>query len=417
MTEANWFLADLSEYSATRALLDLGLRSADQHFRELVVPGIGSVWFVRQLSWTTAAIRMVEHHGVKSFTKTDAAHAIEALACKAEYLHDKESLRIRGKRAFDKDPDGNVTRSAAALVKPGSYVSTTFRQGTTRALTSLGLATGGRFRQFCLTPAGASLADEILKGSGFGSGNRNLASSLKGWFDDSTASGWQWNSVQRALSPNSPTKSERDIVAGRLFNVMEDNASKKRTVLRDIFEGKKTFPDPDLVVGPALKARGELNQANELSLARAFGNFFDGALTVVRGTTRLLANVNMVSADKLANQDPVAEAIEELKLRAQTFRDHPLCTQYGHVDARHFATMVTSLSGAGIILDLATRDGRILQRLDASVARGDLFRVIGAEAMTEEAGNEPQDPENMQNFGRTFGLSQLFELCGDIYRD
>lgn len=46
--------------SSSRVSLDFGLRSADLAFRELVVPQLGRVWFVRQLSWPLAAIALHE---------------------------------------------------------------------------------------------------------------------------------------------------------------------------------------------------------------------------------------------------------------------------------------------------------------------------------------------------------------------
>ena len=58
----NWFIPALEEFQSERALLHLGLNGAVRHYRELIVPGIGGVWFVRQLSWAVAGIALAKGH-------------------------------------------------------------------------------------------------------------------------------------------------------------------------------------------------------------------------------------------------------------------------------------------------------------------------------------------------------------------
>jgi hypothetical protein len=53
-----WFSPAQSELSSSRLSLDFGLRAADLFFRELVVPQLGRIWFVRQLSWALGAIAL-----------------------------------------------------------------------------------------------------------------------------------------------------------------------------------------------------------------------------------------------------------------------------------------------------------------------------------------------------------------------
>jgi hypothetical protein len=51
---SRWFSPAPSEITSARISLDFGLRAADLFFRELVVPELGRIWFVRQLSWPLA---------------------------------------------------------------------------------------------------------------------------------------------------------------------------------------------------------------------------------------------------------------------------------------------------------------------------------------------------------------------------
>ncbi len=55
-----WFSPAPSETTVSRISLDFDLRAADLFFRELVVPGLGRIWFARQLTWPLAALALHE---------------------------------------------------------------------------------------------------------------------------------------------------------------------------------------------------------------------------------------------------------------------------------------------------------------------------------------------------------------------
>ncbi len=75
---SEWFIPAKEEFQSLRALWTLGLNRAIRYYRELVVPGIGGVWFVRQLSWAAADIALAREHHIKP---AKVANAIKALAC------------------------------------------------------------------------------------------------------------------------------------------------------------------------------------------------------------------------------------------------------------------------------------------------------------------------------------------------
>src|SRR3954468_22994438 len=84
-----WFAPAPSEISSSRLSLDFGLRTADLFFRELVVPELGRIWFVRQLCWPLAAVLLhadLRAQGAGAPKPTAICHGIESLACKLEFL-------------------------------------------------------------------------------------------------------------------------------------------------------------------------------------------------------------------------------------------------------------------------------------------------------------------------------------------
>jgi len=104
-TASDWFPLGVGDSSLQRITLDFGLRGANQHFLELVVPEIG-VRYVRQLSWAAAGLAMRDDLAAEGskYRATQLANAIEALGCKAEWMSGSSaSTRVIGRRAFDRD--------------------------------------------------------------------------------------------------------------------------------------------------------------------------------------------------------------------------------------------------------------------------------------------------------------------------
>ena len=135
MTDAaDWFSPAPSDITSSRISLDFGLRSADLFFRELVVPELGRIWFVRQFSWPLAALALhnsMREQGANPPKPTAICHGIESLACKLEYLVDPTdpSSRILGRRAFARDADSEIW-SFQRLRQPTHYVRNTHPQAT-----------------------------------------------------------------------------------------------------------------------------------------------------------------------------------------------------------------------------------------------------------------------------------------------
>lgn len=81
-----WFAAAPSRQERTRISLNFGLGRAERLFNERVVPGLGRVWFVRQISWPVSAIALRERLRGTINTKASAiSHGLEALGCKLEW--------------------------------------------------------------------------------------------------------------------------------------------------------------------------------------------------------------------------------------------------------------------------------------------------------------------------------------------
>ena len=101
-----WFSPAPSEVSSSRISLDFELRAADLFFRELVVPGLGRIWFVRQLSWPLAALALYESlssasEGAAVLCGRDAIQISPAQPTRINFSSLAERLRRAGEVKFN----------------------------------------------------------------------------------------------------------------------------------------------------------------------------------------------------------------------------------------------------------------------------------------------------------------------------
>ena len=280
-----WYSPAPSEIPVSRISLDFDLRSADLFFRELVVPELGRIWFVRQISWPLAALALhyASRPGVSRLPKPTAiCHAIEALACKLEYTADREdrSERILGTRAFGRDADSEIW-TFDRLRQSTNYVRSTHRQAATRVLRTdggLGFATGLRFDLLELEPVGKQLGEAFLR-QAVGKGGTSLRKWLLGWIEGDRDISTSRNTLLAALSPEQPTAEEQNAVRRRLLETMGP-ATDKRVRLALALGRASEAPeaeDIEATVIPRLRQAGHRKQADEIVAALAFGAVLDRA--------------------------------------------------------------------------------------------------------------------------------------------
>jgi len=402
-----WFAPEPAELSGSRLILDLGLRSTDQRLRELVVPGIGRVWFVRQLSWSVAAILLRDELCAErdsSIRATTISHALEALGCKLEFRENADGDRILGKRAFGRDIEDSHW-SFSDLTKRRHYVQNTYRQMTSRTLLGLGLATGSRYERFELTEIGRELAEAFLRQE-VGQGEAPLRKRITSWINDEAI---DYRSMRKALSPNHPGADESDVVWRRLIG-LDTPESKTRERLCRAFRDRKTTPDVDdirTVIVSRLTGDVGARQATDIKTALVFG----GMVAAVRG---LLVAITTVLAER--GQATVADLIRpsrrdlhevrqrgdhvERQARLASFKDDKLIQFLGEIaptaDDRTCLRHLVSRAQ-----DLLILDGDL-------VRKGPLFRRLGQDDDEANVKEQPREPS-----GNTFRIGNLHSLWRD----
>lgn len=157
MLQNTWGMLGPEHLSSSRRTRTLGLGAAVRQFNELAVPGLGGVWFGKQVLLAMLGLRVAElarEKGAEA-SNIEVANAIEALACLFAFKDNGWSRddRLRGNTKLQgKDSDLRFSQ----LRQRNFYVTQPMRMATVQALPSLGFAEadGTRFNAFHSTGPG-----------------------------------------------------------------------------------------------------------------------------------------------------------------------------------------------------------------------------------------------------------------------
>lgn len=206
-----WGAVEPKDFAHMRLRLDFGLRRAIMGFNEWAVPGLGGVFFVRQLSWACMGLHLQPEIDT-SATPARIAEALEAFASWIVVRRDPQARlehRIQGKRKFA----GRTSLSFSDIAKGGAYVTVPFRRSATRALPGLNLCVREetRFSELKLTRAGMDLAELALVSGG----------DARPWLKDWIEQGDKFTkkvqpAIKAALVPSLASPAEKRLVLERV---------------------------------------------------------------------------------------------------------------------------------------------------------------------------------------------------------
>lgn len=413
MRQLDWYAPAPADVGGSRLTLDFGLRAADLYFRELVVPGIGRVWFVRQLSWPVAALKLhailKAEHG-RNILPSAISQGIEALGCKLALLQEdgERSDRIIGRRAFDRAPDA---WDFASLRRSSYYVINTHRQAATRALRvdgGLGLASGSRFNAMTLEPIGEALAGAFLR-----QGRIALQNWLIGWLLGEASDPSRSDALCRALSPETASANEREIVRGRLIDVADAAGATRRRLSQAI--GARRTLDIEGSVIPNLRKAGQTAQANEIVIARAFGLMLDRARDATAALTQEIGSAREgVALAALGREQRVKPRIRALQTAASDFLKTMETRSVEERSARAFASGLAQAETIEAAIRRLVAAAPLLLRVSgSSVVRGAQFRRISRTEAAGEAEDAGRTGLEADFTDRTFRIGNFHELLLD----
>ncbi len=387
-----WGVLGPGRIESVRRVRTLQLAATTRDFNERAVPGLGGVWFGRQLFLATLGLRVAERATARGSQagKVAVANAVEALAC---WLAIRGGLRagerrVRGTMLLA----GKADLSFRSMSRPGFYVSQPMRMGTVNALPALGFveAAGSRFSAFSCNADGDAFIDAVAEGCRpYG---RELVEHLAMWVCGETDQ-VNTDALYRALAPVLPLPPRaRELLQTRLEQGAAGESAQDRTRRRDALRWvrarRRGAPPVAWDLPPA-----EITQADHWDDLHAGALFFiarDAALAVLEALELEIATPERRVAIGGGLPRPVQAGLATLRAAAAAF----LQTGQPAEEARRFCTECTAPLDAELLGHLLDRDGRILRRVGGEACPGPAFRggVRNADDESPDVAPPSDDP-------------------------
>lgn len=201
-----WGLLGPDADDLTKHRRTLGLSRVAQNFNEKAVPGLGGVWFGKQLFLSLLGVYIGNKVNSDSRMKKQnikIANAIEALACKIAFKHMGKSenyYRLPGSNKLN-GKDFSVFKSFSKVSKTGFYVSQPMRMRTTQVLPALGLVETNSprfFNTFKCSECGKTFIEKSIKN------NKTVIDILMKWVKKTDLTKKEISFLTQYLSPLEP---------------------------------------------------------------------------------------------------------------------------------------------------------------------------------------------------------------------
>ncbi len=416
-----WGLLGPDTVARARRARTLGLGSAVRFFNEQAVPGIGGIWYAKQLWYAMLGVALATRLQAagQNMPNIKCANAIEALACWLALDGNKwqADSRLRGATKLR----GASDLSFKAVSKPGFYVTQPMRMATVQVLPALGLVQSDatRFNQYQLSEHCLRRFDLGDKPNG-GYGRKILEHI------------YEWSQGKReahdrrykpffysALSPLEPMDEPlRRLLTDVLHSggETEPHACKqrRRNALQWV-EGLRQQPEQALSWN-SRPTMLDVEHWRDLRAGAAFFALRDQSLEVLDALETHLGTLQdgrSFDLRKSTLPQSVQVALVELRQLASEY----LALGHSEPIALQFSRECSAEKDAAIVRHLVERDGRVLRLMGTVVLPGPAFEGESNVNNTEpETTDEEVDQRRLKwPAGMSSRMSNLFYLNADLH--
>jgi hypothetical protein len=390
-----WGLLGPEQLAGSRRTRTLGLGAAVRKFNQLAVPGLGGVWFAKQIFLATLGVRIADRlRPISANIKAiEIANAVEALACWCAFRSNgwARDSRLRGSQKLAGTDDLTFSR----LRQPRFYVTQPMRMATVEALVDLGFVEPGsqRFNSFRCTQAGMDLIEAAT--AEYRPYNATVEDYLLGRAKDGTVIK-DTDNLRNALSPLIVLPADaRTLVRDKLCGGAGQNPE---AVRRKNALGWVRSLDVNRPAGwEAQPATLDANHWDDLRLGARFFAARDAAIDVLNAIEAQMVPLAApkLIADAAYKLSPVQAQLGAVREAAQRFLDEDKDPTEGRM-AMAFCRECTAVDSAAIIRNLVKRDDRVLRLVGNDVLPGPAFSL---QHQTEAADDEGEGPGS-DNAGR-----------------
>ena len=417
--EATWGLLGPEFLPNARRTRTLGLGASVRSFNDLAVPGLGGVWYGKQLLLATLGVAVAEDarsRGAK-VQNIEVANAIEALACWLAFKSNgwSRDARLRGNTKLQGKDDFSFRR----VRQRNFYVTQPLRMATVQALPALGFveSDSARFNAFRCSDEGRGFIEKAT--GGYRPYKRTVIDHLTLWVlgkDDRVDT----DSLQQALSPLNrlsdetiPLLRERLIQGG---NESLEDKERRGNALAWI-EALRTNR-PDTLTWAQRPNEIAKKHWRDLQAGALFFETREAAIAVLDAAEASIGNQIVGQSCSLKAQqipDALKPVIEKLRSAANKY----LVFKHADEEANKFCHECINDDPSSILRSLVERDGHVLRLLGDEVKPGAAFR--GSPPSTEQAGADDEDQETPQEGdislpkGISYRMKNLYLLNLDMH--
>jgi hypothetical protein len=419
VVKINWGLLGPQSLASERRTRTLGLGVAVRFYNDRAVPGLGGVWFGKQLFLAVLGVAIAERlrSSGKRVQNIEVANAVEALACWLALKSNnwKSDPRLRGAVKLR----GKTDFSFAAVRKRSFYVTQPMRQATVQPLRELAFVNpdAGRFNAFGCADLGSEFIRHIC--SGFRPHMREVPDLMVDWAKGGSAKVNSSDQLMKALSPLEPMPPQAsEFLRERLIQPPGEDALRRTAALAWVAQ----------LQGPSLKWMGwdakppglREDHWNDLHAGALFFGARDSAIALLDQVELHIANRN---DRQLPLKGPFSEDIMKkfdiLRENAKQFLDTNLDTSPDAM-ASKFCRHCAERNHSRLLESLLAREGRVLQLRDGMILPGAAFRGGRDESPADVRSSEDEGfetnitrhlplPENISN-----RIENLFFLNLDL---
>jgi hypothetical protein len=369
-----------------RRVRTLGLGAAVRGFNEVAVPGMGGVWFGKQLLLPLLGISIAEaaRSGGMQVSKIEMANAIEALACLSAYDATgwRSDPRIRGGQKLK----GVSQPPFSKARKHNFYVSQPMRMSTVEPLLALGFVDGAteRFNAMRLSQTGASFLESAL--APFRPKNRNVRDHLLSWVRGDEPS-VMTGKLTEAISPLTPLPADARNLLFKQVTTHGAGSPRRRAGLEWVESDERatTWDNRPSAISE--------DHWRDLRIGAKFFIARDAALDLLEAVEQQVALNGGKSLEAASLARTLTKLQNRLRVRAEAYLDETIADVSFHA-AELFCKECANSND--VIASLARRDGRILRFRDGMILPGAAFdhtvRTTNEENADAESSRGPRWP-------------------------
>ena len=386
-----WGLLGPERLLDLRRIRTLGLSACVRHFNEKAVPGMGTVWFGKQVLLAVLGVQVAQQarESGARVRNAEVTDAIEALACWLALQDNagKRDLRLRGRVKLLGRTDWCFEKAR----QPTFYVTNPMRMSTVQALPALGLveSDGARFNAFAVSPLGKRFVE--LAFDSYRPFKRSVDGHLTRWVRGETTQ-VDTEALRSALSPLEPM--DRDalrFLKDCMCNGKGGDAASRRHDALDWIEALRQ-DKPGRRSAGAKPVYLDHEHWRDITAGAAFFRTRRLAIAVLNILEAFLrlggdARLNGSGAEKLLKH--AKAPLEALSLAAKAFPSK----KDENPEADRFCRECTQDEPASVLRALVARDGRVLRLHGDMIESGPAFSrpaPVDQDATDDDVVDPPQ---------------------------